>query len=305
MTSLRRTGIVLVLLPLTAATACTATTKAPAPSRHSIVAEAKRWQLVRYHGVEVRVPAAWPVINGLHSAPCIVFGSGPTVYLGPSYGSPSCPPSDQKRGTPGIWLQPGTAPPDTRLVKTAAGVTVAEERSQAGGNLEPFWSHRVQILIGVGPDPGLAKAIIASLRYLPGVPDTKAADNCLRVANSGSMPRPRRLVRRLVVDQGTTTLAPPPKSARPVMPAARAWKDAGPKVPFDRYQIFLTLYSSKYPATPNADGSATPLDHDVLAWVIYATPATNAIPICGGWELYAYNALTSQGIILSAYGPGP
>ena len=43
----------------------------------------------------------------------------------------------------------------------------------------------------------------------------------------------------------------------------------------------------------------------MLAWVIYATPATNAIPICGGWELYAYNALTSQGIILSAYGRGP
>lgn len=204
-----------------------------------------------------------------------------------------------------LWLQPGVAPPDTRPVKTAAGVTVAEERRQAGGNSKQFWSHRVQILIGVGPDPRLTKAIIASLRYLPGAPDTKAADNCPRVADSGSMPKPRRPVRRLVVEQGTTTLAPPPKSARAAMPAARAWKDAGPKVPFDRYHIFLTLYSSKYPATPNANGSATPLDHDVLAWVIYATPATKAIPICGGWELDAYNALTSQGIILSAYGPGP
>jgi hypothetical protein len=305
MTSLRRIGILLVLLPLTAASACTATTKAPAPSHHSIVATAKRWQLVRYHGVQVRVPTAWPVVNGIHAGPCFPFNSGPTVYLGPSYGDPTCPPGISKPAA-GVWLQPGAAPSDTRLVQTAAGATVAEYKGRQTGNLGLLWYHQVQILIGVGPDPRLTKAIIASLRYLPGPPDTKAAGNCRRFANA--MPRPRRLVRRMVVDRGTTTLAPPPKSARPAMPAARAWRDAGPKVPFDRYHIFLTLYSSEYPATPNADGSTTPLNHDVLAWVIYATPATKAAApglLCGGWELDAYDALTSQGIILSSYGPGP
>jgi hypothetical protein len=304
MTSLRRIGTLLVLLPLTAATACTTTTIASAPSRHPIAATAKRWQLVRYRGVQVRIPATWPVINGIHADPCDVFRSGPIAFLGPTYGDPSCPAGLSKPAL-GLWLQPGVAPSDTHPAKIAPGTTVAEMPEVS--NFKQFWYHQVQILIGVRRDPRLTNAIIASVRYIAGAPDTKAAGNCPRVADSGSMPKPRRLSRRMVVDQGTTTLAPPPASARPTTSAARAWREAGSKVPFDRYRIFLTLYSSKYPATPNANGSTTPLDHDVLAWVIYATPATAATApgvACGGWQLIAYDARTGQGIISSGYGPG-
>ena len=84
------------------------------------------------------------------------------------------------------------------------------------------------------------------------------------------------------------------------MPASLAWRESGQNSPFERYRLILVRYSAKLPATPNADGSLTPEDRHVLAWVVYGSPRT-PVSGCGGWSLDVYNARTSQAITSSGW----
>jgi len=272
---------------------------------------AARTRLVSYRGVQVDVPASWPVVDGMHTAGCgEPFPGKPTAYVGPNLGGPGamagCPFIDLRRlpRRDGVWLQPGIAPSNARTVTTRSGTVVrAPGRSELGPFLQ-VWFHRISIQIEIGRDPRVARAIFNSIGYAPGTPNTHAAGVCARSADPNAMPVPHRLRHRLVIEQHTITMAPPRPSDRPVMTAAAAWSQGGPREPFDRYRLWLVRYSSKYPAVQNANGTTSPDNHDELAWVIYAEPLTS-VAGCGGWGLDAFDAITGHGIDSAGWAPGP
>ncbi len=298
----------LPLLAFCLAAGCGASTGPAARTQpgRSPAAAAARWRVVSYRGVHVTVPAAWPVVDGMHTQFCgSPFPATATAFTGPNEnGPPSCPAPRPAMARDGVWLQPGRPPAGARAVTVALGTVVREQRHPVRDDVEQLWFHRVQIEIGIGPDPRTAGAILRSVGYAPGEPDSRAAGRCARSAQPGSMPQPRRLTRRLVLDQGDVTLEPPAVGDRPTMPASRAWRAAGADFPFQWYRLLLARYSAKLLARQNADGSLTPEDRNVLAWVIYGQPRT-PITGCGGWSLDAFYARTGQQIVSSGWSPGP
>ena len=266
---------------------------------------------VSYHGVHVRVPARWPVIDAMHAPLCgDPFPVTPTVYIGPrSDMSPGCPYIPPRGpGDEGAWLTTGSPPPDARPVALAGGTVVDQERVKSGAwgeRVVQLWYHGVFVEIGIGRDPKVVSEILRSLHYTRGLPDSKVADVCPRSKALVRMPTPRRLGRRLVVESGNITLALPLRSDRPIMPAVQAWRESGSKSVFERYRLLLVRYSSKYPAGPNAQGLMAPEERDVFAWVVYSEPFSTAVAGCGGWGVYGFDAATGQPIADDGWSPGP
>jgi hypothetical protein len=267
--------------------------------------------VVSYRGVHLRVPASWPVIDAMHAPLCgDPFPATPTVYIGPrSDIAPSCPYHPPRGpGDDGAWLQTSRPPPDARPVVLAGGTVVSEERVHPGAwgvQLVQLWYHGVFVEIGIGAHRKVVSEILRSLGYARGLPDSEVADVCPRSKGPVRMPTPQRLGRRLVLDHGDTTLAPPLRSDRPVMSAVQAWRDSGPKSPFDRYRLLLVRYSSRYPAGPNAQGLMTPEEQDVFAWVVYSEPLSPAVAGCGGWGLHGFDARTGNAMADEGWSPGP
>jgi hypothetical protein len=293
-----------------AAAGCTSQSAPIQPARHRATTIASPLKVISYHGVHLRVPTAWPVIDAMHAPWCGgPFPVTPTVYLG-SHGTldPSCPPT--LPGSPshdGAWLQAGSPPADARPVVLAGGTVVREERVTGPwqDRLVQLWYHGVLVEIGIGPNRKASNEIVRSVSYTPGQPDTKTADICPRRVGPASMPAPQRLGRRLAADLGDITMTPPLRSDQPVMRAALAWRDSGPKSVFERYRLLLVRYSSKYPAIPSSPAAPVPADHRVLAWVVYSEPFSTAAAGCGSWGVYAFDATTSQGMVDSSWSLGP
>jgi hypothetical protein len=259
----------------------------------------------------MRVPASWPVIDAMHAPLCgDPFPVTPTVYIGArSDMAPSCPYIPPRGpGNDGAWLTMGSPPPDARPVALVGGTVVDEERVRSGAwgvRVVQLWYHGVFVEIGIGRDRKVVSEILRSLRYTRGLPDSKVADVCPRSKAPVRMPRPQRLGRRLVVESGNITLAPPLRSDRPIMPAVEAWRESGSKSAFERYHLLLVRYSSKYPAGPNAQGLMAPEERDVFAWVVYSEPFSTAVAGCGGWGIYGFDAATGQPFADDGWSPGP
>jgi hypothetical protein len=155
----------------------------------------------------------------------------------------------------------------------------------------------VFVQIGIGRHRKVASEIMRSLGYTPGKPDSKVADVCLHSSGPLRMPTPQRLDRRLVIDHGDITLAPPRRSDQPIMSAAQAWSESGSSSAFERYRLLLVRYSSKYPA------GATPEYQDVFAWLIYYLPFSTAVAGCGDWGVYGFNATNGTAMADDSWGP--
>jgi hypothetical protein len=166
-----------------------------------------------------------------------------------------------------------------------------------------MWLHGVDIRIGVGPDTQVLHGILDSIGYSPGMPDTPASGTCAQMTDPTAMPTPERLATTLVLEQGDITLAPPLPSDDPTMSPQEAWKESGPDQWFEHYRLILSRFTSKFPATTGPDG-LTPLEQNVLTWVIYAAPNTPTSG-CGGCGVVAYDAHTGKNIDSEGYGPGP
>ena len=172
---------------------------------------AGQWQVVSYRGVHVTVPASWPVVDGMHTAFCgSPFPATATAFTGPNLnGPPSCPMPRPWPPRNGVWLLPGSPPPGARPVRIGPGTVVRQQRHSTRDHVRYLWYHRVQVVIGIGADPATAAAIVRSVGYTPGQPDSRAAGACARFGEAQAMPMPRRLARPLVLDHGDITLSPP------------------------------------------------------------------------------------------------
>jgi len=227
----------------------------------------------------------------MHTALCgLPFPDTPTAYVGPNdHGPPSCPSSvGTVIGRDGVWLHPSPRPTDARrLGRTVSGVAVFAVARSASWPVKSYWLHGVEVDVGIGPNRRVVDAIVASIRFMPGAPDTRAAQPCGRRSGPAQMPSPERLTTVLVGDNGYTVLAPPKATDRPVETAAQAWAhNTDNVVSFERFRLILARYSSKLGG----------LEHPFLAWIVYATPIT-PIEGCGYRGAYVDDAITGHGVV--------
>jgi hypothetical protein len=261
-------------------------------------------RLVALDGVHVEVPAAWPIVDGMHTGFCGgVFPATPTAFVGPQEnGAPSCPYFTVPRRD-GVWLWPGARPPDGHAVTAPSGVVLLEESTGANDPVRLLWYHGDYIEIGLGSDTSISSAILASIGYSPGVADTPGSGACARSSDASTMPTPERLTHEMVLENGNVTLRPPAPSDQAITSASSVWSTAYPRN-YERYRIILARYSEKLPATLQPDGSLEPDNVNVLAWIVYAVPIT-PIEGCGMYGLDATNALTGKGMDDAGYSIGP
>ena len=253
------------------------------------------------------MPASWPVVDGNHTPFCSgPFPDKPTAFLGPNLnGAPSCPyVAGTSRPRDGVWLAPGNAPVEGHEIRTSTGQSVYEEPDSAP--VEVFEYHAVQVEIGIGANPDLANRIVSSLRYDRGTHDSARTLVCSLGPAHPAMPRPNRLTKALVVNEGNITLSPPAVGEQPSTSAESAWaRLASYTSPLERFQLFLATYSAKLPARLEPNGSLVPVDQNVLAWVVYSSPRSPAIQGCGLWGINAEDATSAQVIEDGGWAPGP
>lgn len=293
-------------MALCATAACSASTPSTsvttAPSS-TIVTE--NFQVVSYHGVHVKVPVRWPVVDGVKTLLCRgPFPAIPTAFVGPQPNAAiSCGATQLvSPARDGVWLQPGSPPPDTQRVTTSMNQIVREQNAP---RFKYVWYHDVLVQIGIDRDPKLASAILDSIGFTLGMPDTPTLDVCALSQDPNAMPTPERLIEPLVLNSGNVILDPPAPSDQAIMTATKAWNESGPKNPYEQYRLILARYSARLPASQSPNGSLTPFSQNVLSWVIYLSPSSPTIAGCGGWGVTVFNAHTGQAITSSGWYRGP
>jgi hypothetical protein len=247
------------------------------------------------------------VVDGMHTQLCNgPFTTTPTAFVGPNdKGTPSCPVGARTQvPRAGVWLHPGEPLAETQRIVTQSGVALDAYVGTSNPPMHIYLLHNVEIDVGLGPNATVARAIDASIRYSPGAPDTRAALRCTTHTPPDQMPAPVRLRTTLHLHEAQITLAPPRPSDRPAVTPRTLWKNMGPKSAYMKYQVLLVRYSATVPATQGPNGYV-PTDVDLLAWVVYATPLTPAVPGCAGWSINGYSAVNGKGIVDEGGEPGP
>ncbi|MDE3206270.1 MAG: hypothetical protein KGQ66_18840 [Acidobacteriota bacterium] len=278
------------------------------PAAHKVIVEPAippraGMQEVGLNGIQVAVPAAWPVLGGNNTPICDgSWPANPTVYLGVQpEASISCaaqPNTPAPRQFNGVWLQPQTAAtPGLSAYQLPSGQEVQETTPYSAGPGTNLLFHGVWVFVGQATSAAQAQSILASLAYHPNKPDTSASLSCATNPAYNQMPAPQRLTHQMIIEYGNITLDPPHPGDRASVPASIAWN--GPQgsledLPTNTYQLFLARYSAKFPATVQPNGSTVPEEQSVLAWVLYATPLTSTNHTCGSPAVSAYDAHTGQ-----------
>jgi hypothetical protein len=147
------------------------------------------WGTTSYQGVAVRLPRSWPLakVGPAEGEPgCGADFYRPTLFEGPPFFQPICPPVlAEPPLVDGVWLQGGaglnqaqaTADGYTALSGTRTKVYFAQGQDPMG--LLPFlhllvvtgYGSLVALDVGLGPDPMVAAAIIASITAASGSMD--------------------------------------------------------------------------------------------------------------------------------------
>jgi hypothetical protein len=205
----------------------------------------------------------------------------------------------------GVWLAPGDKPPDARPRRTTSGETVLEPAGPRYGNVEYVWYRGVAVAIGIGPDPKVGRAVLDSIGFTTGAPDTPDAGECARIPQPNAMPTPERLGARLMLENGRATLDPPLPDDRATMTPEQAWSDSGTKEDFEHFRLILARYSAQLPATQHPDGTLIPEHQNQLMWIVLSAPNSPAIQGCGMWGYDLFDARTGQALESTGYSPGP
>ena len=126
-------------------------------------AAAPAGKLVTYHGVSLRVPAAWPVIDlARHPDTCARLDRH-AVYLGTPGDSADCPPRILGR-TETISLRPAAATAAPGSTVLARGVPEAAPRSTDHTGRVALAAAGVELTTTYGNRPELVDAVLASAR---------------------------------------------------------------------------------------------------------------------------------------------
>lgn len=154
------------------------------------------WRAVTFDGFQARVPANWPThqilvkrtgnTTEVSDLPGVCFPPifrTPSVYVGANL-APSCPffPQTKEPSTDdGLWLYPSTntAPLASQLQSDGPGVPAPIQRLFTFGSEQVLITagegdsveveietagHRISAIIGLGPNPAVAEAVLSSIR---------------------------------------------------------------------------------------------------------------------------------------------
>lgn len=298
------------LLPIVAGCTSSAGTTHPRPADVSVPSTLGSKQL-SYRGVQMTIPAAWPVIDGAHAlftCSSVFAGQSDRAFLGASYrGTPSCPMVTKVPPADGVWMQPGGRTPQGRARTLPAGqhVYFSDSPRQLAVTV---WYHRVLIRVGVGPNPSIERAILASLRYNRTERDTAVRGRCPAPnPRPLAMPTPTRVTALEAVDGHNGHLRPAPANVGPEVSAAAVWQrflhDTGNGVPGAiHWSITYGRYSAATPARRSRDGGWTPIYRDVPTWLIQGKGIPTHYGSCGITVIAPYNADTAHSMGLTTTG---
>lgn len=267
------------------------------PSPQGVVTEAgpatpvpEGWHAVQFAGAHLDTPGSWPTASADLTTPCgEPFWRKAAVYVGPNQGSltVSCPlafgPPPAKAG---IWLQAGSSDGwPTVALRLPSGVGALEARDDNGPLLR-LWFHGLFIQLGIGSNPFVERAILGSLRYDPGAPDTAVRYACPTRARH-AMPHPVRLARHMHVlpfDGDGFYLGPPRSGQQARTSAAAAWRRSGLPAVGVTYRIYLARLTDD-----QAGGQ-----HGTLVWAIYGVPHLTGLGPCTSYSLWLVDAGTGK-----------
>src|SRR5450755_784667 len=130
------------------------------------------WRKVTYHGVSLRVPAAWKVLNlSRHPAACPRLNVH-VVYLGTPGPDPACPAGAVGQAE-AVWIR-AADPASPDAIQATATTTIAGQagRTDPGGSVnhvivDILPSAGAEVSIYDGGDAALARRIRAGLRLVP------------------------------------------------------------------------------------------------------------------------------------------
>jgi hypothetical protein len=265
-------------------------------------------QTITYNGVQLTIPAGWPVIDGAHATPgcsSTFAGQADRAFLGQSYhGLPSCSaPLPGRTPSPspsdGVWMQSGPPAPEGTATTLPGGQAVYLTTNPHDAVVNA-WYHQVSIQIGIGADPATQRAILDSIAYSPGIANSAVLGRCpVAGPNPPTMPTPSRVTATVVIALNNSRIQPEPENTSPRVSAATVWHSfihqfGVPVTGALQWSILYGNYSSPTPAHINPDGSTTPEISDVASWVIQARGVQTTYGPCGGTVLAPYNANTGH-----------
>lgn len=272
---------------------------------------------ITFNGVQVSIPASWPVLDGAHRR-YLCSETFPEqadrAFLGSTYwGAPSCgataphstpPPAD------GVWLQPsGPSPPDPGAMALRGRQGVFLLPDPVAPSVIDAWSHRVLIQIGIGANPAVARAILDSITYTPAAANSPVLGRCPPPdPTPPTMPAPTRLTAPLGLGDGNGRLQPEPSNTQPQAAATAAWNSlfhdfgAGGFPGALRWSIVFGSYSAPTPAHINPDGSITAFSQDVATWLIRGVGVQTGYGACGMTVLAPYHADTGAAMGVTTIG---
>lgn len=270
---------------------------------------------ISFHGVQLIIPAGWPVVDGAHAR--YTCGSGfagqsDRAFLGDSYlGVPSCPFSPARPpSADGVWMQPsGAAGSDLKLTVLPSGQRVYASNARKTASTR-IWYHHVFIEIGIGADPAVERRILDSISYHAGAAGTAVLGRCPRPDPTPpampAMPAASRASDPVVLEGDNGTLRPEPAKVRPRATARSVWtslfRGFGGFSGAHRWSITFGSYSAATPGTINPDGSTTPDYHDTPTWLIRGEPVMTSYGACGSIVIAPYNANTGRSTSVTTIG---
>jgi hypothetical protein len=152
--------------------------------RHPITVP-RSWKAVRFAGLQIAVPADWPIaaLTGQLPEPGVCTGpifQTATVYLGADGFRPLCAPTVAQLDPPvdGAWLAAPTSNQQANIQTMALGpLLVSVEYSDPDTDAAiavrvTVDAQTVNLVVGLGVDPTVAEGILSSLRTSPLPPST-------------------------------------------------------------------------------------------------------------------------------------
>jgi hypothetical protein len=149
-----------------------------------------------------------------------------------------------------------------------------------------LWFHGLFIQLGIGKNPFALRAVLDSLRYDAGAPDTAVRYACPTWAQH-AMPHPMRLARHMDVlpfDGDGFNLDPPHTGQQALTSAASAWRRSGPPAVGVNYRIYLARLTDD-----QAGGQ-----HGTLVWAVYGVPHLTGLGPCTGYSLWLVDSRTGK-----------
>jgi hypothetical protein len=282
---------------------------ATATTTHTIANATKR---ITFDGVQLAIPADWPVIDGAHarySCSSTFLDQADRAFLGVSYlSAPSCP---YQRGTlppaDGVWMQPGGSTPPQQATTTLPGGQQVYLSNTAAASSVYVWYHGVEIQIGIGANRTVEQAILDSITYRSASADSAVLGRCPTPdTTAATVPVSMRLTAPVVLEDSNGRMQPEPSNIDPKVSAAAVWSSFvhtfGVQYGALKWSIMFGSYSAQTPAHINPDGSSTPEFRNVPTWLIHGTGIQTAYGPCGITALAPYNADTGQGMGLTTLG---